>query len=120
MALSDSKKMKIVTLLGWPGKVLVQSSTHYSSLVADRLDNLTPEIESLVKGLLTKIDSIDASLVKTYGKAGLKRVGDIEFYGNGQSFSDLKTERKRLLKELSDMLDISYVKKNGVNVGICV
>ena len=120
MALSDSRKMKIVTLLGWPGKTLVQSSTHYNSLVNDRLENLTPEIESLVKGMLTKIDDIDTKLNSSLGKAGLRRVGDIEFYGDGQSFSDLKTERKRLLKELSDITDIAYVKSGGVNVGVVV
>lgn len=120
MALSDSKKMKIVTLLGWPGKTLVASSTHYNSLVYDRLNNLTPEIETLVKSKLTEIDSVDTKLSSALGKAGLRRIGDIEFYGEGQSFVDLKSEKKRLLRDLSEMLDIALVKRGGVNVGIRV
>ena len=120
MALTDSKKMKIVTLLGWPGKTLVASSTHYNTLIVARLENLTPEIETLVKGMLTKVDELDAKLVSSMGKAGLKRIGDIEFYGNGQSFTDLKKERKRILKDMSDIMDIAYMKSGGVNIGVCV
>jgi len=120
MALSDSKKMKIITLLGWPGKTLVPASTHYNSLVHDRLENLTLEIETLVKATLTKIDAIDTKLVSSLGKAGLSRIGDIEFYGEGQSFVDLKKERTRVLKELSNLLDIEYINKNNINVGVIV
>jgi hypothetical protein len=120
MALTDSKKMKIVTLLGYPAKTLIVSSTSYNSLVADRLNNLTPEAELLIKSNITQIEGIETRLTSSLGKAGLARIGDIEFFEGGQAFTDLKTERKRLLRELSDMVDIQSMRSGGVNVGVIV
>ncbi len=106
MALTDTQKMKIVTLLGWSGKTLISSSTHYSNIVVGRLTNLSAELEALVVESLASIAAVDVKLSGSLGKAGLKRIGDIEFFGKGQSFSDLKKERVRHLRELSNLLDI--------------
>lgn len=118
MALSTSTKLKIVTNLGWPAKTLVVSSTHYNSMIADRLNNLTPEIETLVNAKLTLVETLNSKLTSSLGKAGLKRIGDIEFFENGQAFIDLKNEKNRYLNELSDLLDIKKVKSGGVNVSV--
>lgn len=120
MALTDKQKMKIVTLLGWPVKTLISSSTHYNTMIVARLENLSHEAEVLVRENLSSIEDIDKRLGTSIGKAGLKRIGDIEFDGRGGVFSDLKKERNRLFKELSDLLDIAYVKSGGVNIGVCV
>lgn len=120
MALSSATKTKIITHLGWAAKTLVVGSTHYNNLIAARLENLTAEIESLVNAKVSAIDTINAKLISSQGKAGLKRIGDIEFFEGGQAFTDLKNERGRLLNELSDMLDIEKVKSGGVNVNVVV
>lgn len=118
MALTTKMKLKIITQLGWPAKTIVVSSTHYNSLVVDRLNNLTPEIESLILSTVTSLDAVNTKLSVSLGKAGLKRIGDIEFFEGGQAFIDLKNERNRYLNELSDLVDIKKVKSGGVNINI--
>lgn len=118
MALSDSKKMKIITLLGWPAKTLISSSTHYNTLVVARLENLTPEAETIVKGYLTDIDAAADKLDKAIKRIGFKRISDIEF--NNQEMGALRSERKKLIREMGDILDIAYVRQGGVNVGVVV
>ncbi len=118
MALTDSKKMKIVTLLGWPAKTLISSSTHYNTMIVDRLTNLTPEAESLVKGFLSDISAADEKLDKAIKRVGFKRISDIEF--NNQEMGALRGERKRLIKEMGELLDIACVKRGGVNIGVSI
>jgi len=118
MALSDSKKMKIVTLLGWPAKTLISTSTHYNTLIVDRLTNLSTEAESLVSAYLRDIAASDDKLDKSIKRAGFKKISDIEF--NTGELSLLRGERKKLIRELGDLLDIAYVRKGGVNVGVVV
>jgi len=117
MAFTDIQKMKIVTYLGWPAKTLIESSTHYNTLITDRLENLTPEAEKLAKDYLVRIDETEDKLSGSINRAGIKRVGDIEFFGT--QMDHLRGERRRLLRELAELLSIPFIKKGGTMVGVC-
>jgi hypothetical protein len=117
MALSDAQKQSILFYLGWPGKTVLADSTHYNSLVTARMINLTPEIESRVSSQLTKIAAIDTKLESASCRLAAKKVDTIET--NPEEIQQLKRERRRLCRDLSSLLDIAYVAKNGSMVGIC-
>jgi hypothetical protein len=118
MALTDAQKNDVVRLLGWPGKVLVITSTNYNSQVISRLTNLTDEIESDVGTLLERVEGLDMKLDAALGRAMAIKVGDIEL--NPEEMNILRRERKRVIRELSELLDIPIVSSSAVNVGVCV
>ena len=111
MALTNVEKIKLVTLLGWPAKVLDINSTSYNSTIFSRINSIDSDIEPLVDEYVEKIEELDSRLSGAISRSGVKRIDDIEFFGsdgNGSSeFSVLRTERKRLLKELASILDIA-------------
>lgn len=119
MALSDKQKHEVVYYLGWPGKTLITTSTHYNSIVASRLDNLNSYIENQVKGLLARLAAIQAQLDEARCRLSASEVGDIKL--NAEELAMLRKEYMRWLKELSDLLDIK-IEKSGVSnmIGICV
>ena len=105
MALSDDDKYRVIFALCHNGKILIPTSTHYNSIVADRLENLNTQIETQVLSLLTSIESLKTALTTGYGKDNVKRIGDIEL-DTTMSRSSKTKELSRLLDELSKLLDI--------------
>ena len=118
MAFSSRQQHEIVRLLGWPGKTLLSSSTHYNNTVVSRLTNLNADIESEVTALLAKIAKIDAALESALCRLQAKKVDTIET--NPDEIPMLKRERMRLLRELSDLLDIQIIKTGGGQVSVVV
>lgn len=122
MALTDSEKLKVVRFLGWPGHVLTVGSSSYNSTVASRLAALTVPMEEALRDLLEDIDDLDEKREAALCRASTKEVGDIVL--NENELSILSTERKALLGEISDLIDImifpssSQAKGNMVNVCI--
>lgn len=117
MALLDNEKYDILFYLGYPGKVLVPDSTHFSNILADRLENLNINIEGIVRNILAELSSIDTQLNEARCRLSAMSVGDIKM--NNRELSQLKSERNFWIRRLSDELDIPITKKGGVNVGIC-
>jgi hypothetical protein len=118
MALSAATQQTIVMYLGWSGKSIIEGSTNYNSQVADRLKNLTPELEANVIGLTEKITAIDQKLEGAACRLAAKRVDEIEL--NPDEIYWLRKERSRLIRLLSQLLDIPMMNGNGVNVSVCV
>lgn len=116
MALTDAQKHKVVFVLGWSGLTIVANSTQYNSVVVDRLSNLNAEIEKIVKGILARIDSLDLKLDAAACRLSASEVQDIVL--NPEEIRMLRSERKRLIRELSDHLDIPIEKSGGVNIGV--
>lgn len=116
MALSVAEKHKVVFYLGWSGLTLVSNSTQYNSVINDRLRNLNDEIERIVRGLIARLEAIDAKLDSALCRLTASEVQDIVL--NKDEIPMLKKERKRLLRELSDHLDIPVTKSSGTNVGV--
>jgi len=117
MALTAKQKSDVVFFLGWSGKSIVEASTNYNSQVADRLINLTTEIEAQVISLLGKLLSIDAKLESASCRLAATEVNGIKL--NANEIHMLRTERKRLAKLLSSLLDIPYMgTTSSVNVSV--
>ncbi len=118
MSLSNGQKAQVVYFLGWAGKTIVEGSTHYNSQVVDRLKNLTTEIEQQTQGLLTEIAALDEKLKAAQCRTSAKEVDGIVL--NENEITQLRGERKRLIKDLSLLLDIPVARPGGVMFGVCV
>lgn len=119
MALSSKQKHKVVFYLGWSGLTLVSGSTQYNSVVNDRLGvTLNTDIENLVKGLLERLEMLDEALDSAICRLAASKVDNIDM--NPREIEQLKKERKRLIRELSDHLDIPIDKSGGMNVSVSV
>jgi HAMP domain-containing protein len=111
VALSTKQKHRTIYYLGWPGLTLVSGSTHYNSVVNDRLANLNDEIEKLVKEILERLENLDKSLDEAKCRLTASKVDNIEL--NKDEIYHLKKERMRQIRELSDHLDIPIMKTHG-------
>lgn len=119
MALSLEDKHRIINHLGLPGKTLIESSTHYNSVVASRLTNLDSYIEDKALSLLDELDAARTKVMGSSTKGNVKRIGDIEL-DTDKTRMLTKDEYKRLIEELSTLLDISSKKSSGVNFDVCL
>lgn len=122
MAFTESEKYRIIRYLGWPANTLVPTSLSYSKIVSDRLLNVAdPAIEE-VREMLDRIKALDASRTAAVDSSGVKAIDDIQFFGKGDGtkLEELLQERKRLIKELSQILDlVSY--DGGSSMGnVCI
>lgn len=111
MALTSTQQQKIIYYLGWTGKTLIQSSTHYNSYIAARLINLNSDIEAQANTLLGRLDRIDQKLDDALCRMSTKKIGDIEL-NNGER-ELLRKERWARIRELSDVMDIPVIKQSG-------
>lgn len=119
MALSDSEKHNVVFYLGWSGLTIVTGSTQYNSVVNDRLGStLNAEIERIVRGILDRLEMIDKKLDAAACRLSASEIQDIVL--NPEEIRMLRSERKRLIRQLSDHLDIPIEASGGVNVGVVV
>ena len=118
MALAEKQKHRILFLLGWTGKTLIPTSTHFNSVVNDRLINLNTEIEKLVKELLTCVETVDAQLKEALCRLSAKSVNGITT--NPEEIRELKKERRRYVRELADHLDINMTKSSTNMANILV
>lgn len=117
MAFTTQQKQDIVYYLGWPGKTILVDSTHYNSVVASRLINLIPEIEAQATSLVDRIKAIDKILsTGLLCRASTLEVGDIKI--NPEERHILRSERKKVIGELSDLLDIDVMKSGGTNISM--
>lgn len=117
MAFTDMEKTQIVTVLGWPGTTVMVGGLAYNKGVNDRLTSITASIETLARAKLTAITAVDAKIDKVQNSAGIKSVDDIEFFEGG--LDTIRGERRKLINELGELLDIPNVKTAGVlSVGV--
>lgn len=116
MALSDKDKHRVIFYLGWSGLTIVTGSSQYNSVVNDRLGVVNVQIESLTKGILSRLEMLDTKLEAAACRLAASKVDGIEL--NEDEIYKLRSERKRLIRELSDHLDIPIEKSGGVNIGV--
>jgi predicted phage-related endonuclease len=114
MALSDAEKADVVFRLGWSGKVLIEGSTDYSKIIADRLTGLSAPIESQIRMLLGRLKKVSESIDSAICRLSAKIVGDITL--RDDELYQLRREEKRIKKELSDLTDIPFMSGGGTSV----
>ena len=118
MALSSQQKADIVFHLGWPIKSLVENSTDYNKTIVDALANLSTEGEVIALRLLGRINKLDTVIEDAICRLAAKRVGDIET--NEYELESLRKEKIKLLRELSDLLDIPMDRQGSGGIKVCV
>jgi hypothetical protein len=77
-------------------------------------------MENQVLSLLDQIEAVDTKVYGSLGKAGVKRVGDIELDTERGAFSVLRSEKRALVKELSNLLEIDVMGSSGGMINVCV
>lgn len=119
MALTDQEKTDIIFQLGWPGDTIIQGSTGYNNTITDRVNDLSAPIELRVRGLLARVFKVDAALEAAICRLSAKEVGDIVL--RDDELYQLRREKKRILRELSDLLDIPIMRQgDGGGISVCV
>lgn len=118
MALTSPEKNKIVQLLGYGGKILQPGSVIFNKILNDRLDQLPVDTEDLVRSYyLCSIQKIETQVYSAPTRLMAKKVGDIDI--NNRELEQLRGERKKLIREMAQHLDIPYVGISN-NVNVCV
>jgi len=119
VALSTKNKHKVIFYLGWSGLTIVDGSTQYNSVVVDRLGpSLTTDIESIVKGLLERLETFDKCLDEAKCRLAASSVDNIDM--NPREVEMLKKERMRLIRELSDHLAIPVTRSGSGSISVVV
>lgn len=121
MALTAKEQQRILRYLGWAGLTVVPDATHFNSVVYDRLGNnsgkpLTIDIEKEVRGTLTRLLKIDECLDDAKCRLAASKVDRTEM--NPDEIRELRAERKRWTRELSDILDIPVIKSGSGNISV--
>lgn len=118
MALTSPQKVKVLQLLGYPGGSLDSASVLYDKVLSDRLSTPSADTVSLVQGLLTQISAIELQLNAAPARTISLQVGDIKI--NPDEIQKLRRERKTLAKEIGSLLDVPYVGRGSIMVGVSV
>lgn len=120
MALTASEKADVIFFLGWPGLTIIANSTHFNSVVNDRLNvtDTNPEIARIAIGILTRLAKCDSQLDSAKCRLAAEKVDNLTL--NEEEISKLKGERRRLVRELSDHLDIPIMKSSSNQPSIIV
>jgi hypothetical protein len=118
VALSDGDKHKIVRLLGWPGTVLISTSLDYNNIVVGRLTGLNAAIEADARSLIDRIKRLDERRDEALDRAAVEKIDDIEM--NPEELNLLARERRKLQRELSDLMAIPLIASGGINVHVTV
>lgn len=118
MALTGSQMIKIVQLLGYGAKSIQAGSVIYDKVMNDRLHNLPPESETLITAYLTQVAAIECQMNVAPTRLSTEKLQDITL--NRRELEDLRRERKRIAREIADLIDIPYIGPGGMNVRVCV
>ena len=109
MPFSKLQKTQILRFLGWPAKVLQPGSTYYNEWIAnERLgSDIDEDAVNEAIGLLERVIAIDKQLTSAVSRLKVSSVGrDIEL--NNREMDQLRMERRKVLRELRQLLDIPY------------
>jgi hypothetical protein len=117
MGLSSQQKNKVVQLLGYGGKALQPNSVIFNKILSDRLEQLPQDTEDLVVAYLAQVETIETQIKQAPTRVIAKKVGDIEL--NTNEMQDLRSERRRIVKEMATHLDIPY-QGSGGNLSVVV
>ncbi len=118
MALNSTEQNKVVQLLGYGGKAIQPGSVIYNKILNDRLNQLTPDTETTIRGYLTQVSAIETQMNAAPQRLIAKKVGDIDI--NNRELEDLRRERRRIAREISSHIDIPLVGGGGLNVAVVV
>lgn len=120
---SEEEKAEIIRLLGWPGNTINPSSLSYNNMITSRFLVVTEYAIDQALKLVERIEALDEKLETAISQSGVKRIDDIEFFGGSDGptrMDELRKERKRLVRELSQLLDIQIFGGGGSMGNVCL
>ena len=106
MALTATEQNKVVQLLGYGGKILQSGSVIYNKILNDRLTSLPSDTETVVRAYLTQVATIETQMNAAPCRLVASAIGDIKV--NNMELQNLRSERKRIAREIAVHLDIPY------------
>ena len=120
MGFSNKDKGKILFYLGYSGLTLTEGSTHYSQIIADRLETLSesPEISRIIKRDLRVLESLDENIEKAKIRLSASQVDSITL--NDQELRMLRRERKIHIKEMAKFIDLPVYSSRSGNIGVSI
>lgn len=118
MALTSKEQNKLVTLLGYGLKTIQAGSVIYDKVLNDRLNQLTPDGEDLVRCYIDRIYKLEDQMACAPARLAAAAVDGLKM--NLDELPMLRAERKKIIRELSVQIDIPYVGTNGPNIGVSV
>jgi hypothetical protein len=116
--LSSQEQNKVVQLLGYGGKVIQAGSVIYDKVMNDRLHQLPPDTETLTRAYLAQVAVIESQMNAAVNRLSASKLDDITL--NNRELQDLRCERKKIAREIADLLDIPYVGSSGGGISVCV
>lgn len=116
MALTPKEQSKIIQLLGYGGKTIQVGSVIYNKILNDRLNQLTPDMEEILRAFLASITSLECRIAAAPGRLAAAQVDGIKM--NMDELPQLRIERRKISKEIAEYLDIPFIKPGGTNVSV--
>lgn len=116
MALTSQEQNKVIQLLGYGGKSIQAGSVIYNKVMNDRLSQLPPDTEILVRSYLCSISAIETQMNAAPTRLAAKEVDGLKM--NLEELQMLRSERKRIGREIAALLDIPYMGTGGPNIGV--
>lgn len=116
MALSPTEQNKVVQLLGYGGKMIQAGSVIYNKILNDRLHQLPLDTETLIRSYLLQVTAIESQMNAAPARLAAKELQDIKM--NLEELQMLRSERKKIGREIAAHLDIPYIGTNGANVSV--
>lgn len=104
--LTSQEQNKIVQLLGYGSKILQAGSVIYNKILNDRLNNVPDDGINFVRDWLDQVSSIEDQIKAAITRMTAEKVDDITL--NKREVEMLRTERKRIAREIAAHLDIPY------------
>jgi hypothetical protein len=103
MVFTNSQRVSIRTLLGYPSRFL-----DYGIEAAIDLAERDSDVEIKITNILNKFDQLDGYIFSSYSTAGIKSAGknEIEFFEGGSKCIELQNSGRRLISQLSIILGV--------------
>ncbi len=120
MALTNLQKNKALEYLGFPLKVLDDTSEFYSPIIISRLTNLLPDSETVIADVISKLDDVYSKIVDSQTRMLALGVDNIKI--NPDEFKLLQRARSFWVRKLSQTtsLPVAEAIEGGGSVGVVV
>jgi hypothetical protein len=115
MALTSQEQNKVIQVLGYGGKTIQAGSVIYNKILNDRLHQLPPDTETLIRVYINQIYAIEGQMNAAPARLAAKKVDNVEM--NLDELSMLRKERKKIAREIAAHLDVPYM---GIGANLSV
>ena len=108
MAFTQQEKEKICRFSGWPLQALIPNTTFFNNYFTQWITNVeySQTGEDTIRTFLTRIDAIDQALQDAIKRLAVSSIGHNELSMNQREMTDLRAERRRVIREMKDTLNI--------------